>query len=668
MGRRPIALFSPLPPARTGTADYAQSLLNQLTRIMPVEVVESEPLVPRLRTNTLNLYQIANNPHHFHSYAHALRTPGVVVLHEANLHDLVKEKTLQAGDREAYLREVRFELYGEGGERLATDTSWVDTPQARSFTMLRRVLEKAEGCIVHSKFVERQVRLKGFRGPIRVIPHGADILESSGKTQRPGLGLKKDDFVIGVFGYQRRDKLTWECIQAFRTLLDTVKNSKLLIVGQPHPDVPIADWVSRLGLQDSVYELGFQEPAAFEDLISCCDVIVNLRYPTYGETSGTVMRAFGLGRSVIVSDVGAFAELPKDACMQIPVDDLTEQVLCGCLEWLASNPAQRHEMGRRARNWVQDNCSWESVARRYADFLESIGNGSSMSGGHREVGGSDTQLSSHDEIVEYLRKWRVEGNADVGGLQKACLDSHQHRLARTLQMMGAATSDQSVLEMGCYLQITPALRDLNGYKDVRGCFLGKLGEIDRRTIHADDGDVFSCEIDLFDAERDVFPYSEESFDCVVCGELLDHLQFDPMHMMKEIHRVLRLDGLLVLTTPNAASWAATAAVLQGDHPGFYTRYLPGDKTEDQASRHAREYTPKEVSRLLWDAGFAVVRLDTGPYDREDETTLWARSILRRHKLPTELRGSCIYALARKAAATMHRYPQWLYDYRDPVAK
>src|SRR5436305_10386603 len=116
------------------------------------------------------------------------------------------------------------------------------------------------------------------------------------------------------------------------------------------------------------------------------------------------------------------------------------------------------------------------------------------------------------------------------------------RLVRTLQLIPPGTAQDRVLDIGCYLQITPALRYILGYGDVRGCYLGSPG-IDEKTLKSRAGDTFECTIDLFDAEIDIFPYPSHHFDTIVCGEVLEHLQHDPMHMMSEIYRVLRPDGI-----------------------------------------------------------------------------------------------------------------------------
>src|SRR5256886_13561771 len=106
--------------------------------------------------------------------------------------------------------------------------------------------------------------------------------------------------------------------------------------------------------------------------MAAADIVLNLRYPTVGERSGSLLRALGLGRAVIVSDVGGFSEFPDDICLKAPVDAAEEDVLFEYLNLLVSRPDLALGMGARARCFVQRECNWDLVARRYASFLRSV--------------------------------------------------------------------------------------------------------------------------------------------------------------------------------------------------------------------------------------------------------------------------------------------------------
>lgn len=221
----------------------------------------------------------------------------------------------------------------------------------------------------------------------------------------------------------------------------------------------------------------------------------------------------------------------------------------------------------------------------------------------------------------------------------------------------------SILEMGSYMQITPALQYKLGYGYVRGCYYGKLGVIDHKSIQSESGEVFECDVDHFDAEKDVFPYADESFDTVLCCELLEHLHADPMFMMYEINRILKPGGHLLLTTPNIGSLRALSAVLQGYHPGFFPAYIyPRADTGEAHPRHNREYMPMEIQHLFTNAGFETVRLETGEFaDQPHPEHGWVTHLLDRYQLSKELRGDGIYALGQKTSAPIERWPGWLYS-------
>ena len=95
--------------------------------------------------------------------------------------------------------------------------------------------------------------------------------------------------------------------------------------------------------------LGFAPIEDFVGYLAACDIVLNLRYPTVGESSGTLLRALGLGKAVLVSEVGSFREFPDDVCLKVPVGAGEEDLIFEYLNLLVSRPEVAQALGGRAR-------------------------------------------------------------------------------------------------------------------------------------------------------------------------------------------------------------------------------------------------------------------------------------------------------------------------------
>ena len=244
---------------------------------------------------------------------------------------------------------------------------------------------------------------------------------------------------------------------------------------------------------------------------------------------------------------------------------------------------------------------------------------------------------------------------------RAYLKKHIPRLARTLALVPPPGSTGRVLELGCYMQITPLLERLCGYREVRGGYFGKPGRVDRKTMQFPDGE-FVCMVDHFDAERDPFPYPDEHFDLVIAGEIIEHLTYDPMHMLVEARRVLREGGYLLVTTPNVGSVTSVAKTLDGhDNPQIFFLYKrPGPGIEEEIG-HFREYTVYELGEAVKAAGFEVAQLFT-TFIAEYSTHLPLLKFLEENGYNPENRGEQSWCLAKKRSDfAVDRYPFFIYS-------
>src|SRR5207245_9440054 len=74
--------------------------------------------------------------------------------------------------------------------------------------------------------------------------------------------------------------------RGFRRVVRLVPNLKMILVGEPHPEFPIEPMIRALGLSANVRLLGFTPIEDFVGYLDACDIVLNLRYPTVGESSG----------------------------------------------------------------------------------------------------------------------------------------------------------------------------------------------------------------------------------------------------------------------------------------------------------------------------------------------------------------------------------------------
>ena len=364
-----VAYYSPLPPTRSGIADYSALLLPALeNRVDVVPIGRRRRLGPR--DVDVRLYHVGNNPDAHGWIVDTLRRkPGVVVLHDFVLHHLVAGLTVGRGNGHGYLDAMEREggvvgrLLGHGVLDKRIPPLWESRPE--DFHLAGEVLDLATGLIVHSRYVEGRARAAGYEGPIWRIPHPAWKVPAVEPAPIEGSPL------IGSFGNVNASKRIPQLLEAFAALRRERPDARLLLVGAVSPGFDLDRRLQRLGLsEEGIVREAYVEEDQLWSLMAACDVCVNLRAPTMGETSGSVIRQLSLGKPVVVSDVGWFAELPDSVALKVPVDAGETDALYAALELLARDEGARAAMSASALDLVGREHDLDRTAELYVAALE----------------------------------------------------------------------------------------------------------------------------------------------------------------------------------------------------------------------------------------------------------------------------------------------------------
>ncbi len=363
---------SPLPPVRSGIADYSLDLLPHLAELADVrlihlpgqpvapEIVQAWPMAPASETGKegrLPLYQMGNNRYHEGVMELARQIPGVLTLHDVVLHHLLLDVTLGRGEFYPYKERLTRD-HGWIGKAAALAKRWNAYGDAPVFGLPahRDLLRRQRGVLVHSEWAAAMVREEDPEIRVRAIsmgvplPPAADL--EAGRLLRRRFGLPEDQPVLGSFGFQTPIKRTGVAIRALA--YPGLERTHLLIVGEASKGLELEEEARRAGVADRVHVLGFIPFEDFEAAIAAVDLCLNLRYPTAGETSASLLRVLAAGRPAIVSDYAQFADLPHEVVIRVPLGGEEEPgELAALLRDLLANPERLRAMGDAAREHVR---------------------------------------------------------------------------------------------------------------------------------------------------------------------------------------------------------------------------------------------------------------------------------------------------------------------------
>lgn len=351
-----LGFFSPLPPARSGVAEYSQALLSALQRRYKIRLN---------RDGDVNLYHLGNNQLHASIYRHALERPGFVVLHDA----VLQHFALGYFNREQYVGEFVFN-YGDWNRGLA-ESLWSNRARSAGdsrffrYPMLKRVAEQSLGIIVHNPAAAAMVRDHFASAKVFEIPHlfaPPDLPHpAEAEHLRTQLGPRP---LFGLFGHLRESKRVLTVLRVFSEIPDCtlllageMASSDLRRASQPYLALP------------NVKRIGYMETEDYWTAALSVDVCINLRYPAAGETSGVSVGFMGAGKTVMMTDSMENSCYPDATCIKVGAGISEAAELHTLVRWLAEYRSSIQEIGINASRYIRSEHAIERVCDLYGKAL-----------------------------------------------------------------------------------------------------------------------------------------------------------------------------------------------------------------------------------------------------------------------------------------------------------
>ena len=330
-----LAWFSPLPPVRSGIAQYNHELLPSLVEVHDIELfVAATPtdyISPDARVQVfeahdfiwkhardpydLVVYQLGNAPCHDYMWAYLTRFPGLVVLHDGQLHHARGRTLLQQWHprQEDYRREFWFNHPDANPDLAELGAVGLLGSLTYLWPMLRIVVESSRAVLVHNEWLAEQIRDAQRDTPVHVVSMGvpeASPAPDARRRIRARHAIAESAVVFTAFGKGTPEKRVREAMRALASMADAVPQAHLLVAGETVEYYDVHAEAVALGIAERVTVAGYVADAEIDDYLEASDVCLCMRWPTSRETSASWLRCLAAGKPTISTDLVHTTDVP----------------------------------------------------------------------------------------------------------------------------------------------------------------------------------------------------------------------------------------------------------------------------------------------------------------------------------------------------------------------
>jgi glycosyltransferase involved in cell wall biosynthesis len=325
-----LSWFTPLPPVKSGIAQYSCELLPALSSLYQIDVFVDRPSISpdeRIRVfdahdflwkhrndpYDLCVYQMGNAPCHDYMWAYLVRYPGLVVLHDGQLHHARARQLLQQKRYDDYRSEFRFNHPDADPDLAELGVEGLLGSMTYFLPVLRAIVESSRLVVVHNRWLADQIHEAHPHARIDAIDMGVPEASShvgAAETIRRRHRIPDHAVVFLALGKVTPEKRILQAIRAMAALTDVAPDTHLLLAGEPVDYYDVIADATTLGVADRVTVAGFVDDADVDDYLAASDVCLCMRWPSLRETSASWLRCLAAGRPTITTDLAHTTDIP----------------------------------------------------------------------------------------------------------------------------------------------------------------------------------------------------------------------------------------------------------------------------------------------------------------------------------------------------------------------
>ncbi len=400
--KKRLAMLTPLPPSKSGIADYNAQFLPYLAKYFDIDLyvegytVKDANLTSAFHIFDVNdfakvassydaiLYAMGNSPFHAHMVPLLTRFPGIVELHDAYLSGLFSYIDFNLGSGN-YINDV-LEAHGSCARHYFAPFKKHANPIHDSMVHLpctKKILDHAIGLISYTPFSLETAKNhypEGWLAPYQTIPQMA-------LTQQPididtrnhikkELGLEPNSFIITTFGHVIWTKCGDQLIEAFaQSHLDEKSNVYLIFAGEMLKDDfgnKLLQIIQQSNVTHRIRITGFLAEETYEKYLRVTDLAIQLRKNCRGGTSKGVLDCLRYQVPVMVNNDASYKDYPDDIVIKLNANPSTDEI-SAALTYFADPSALKSYISR-SWHYVKTEHNPTRCAAMYAgtihEFME----------------------------------------------------------------------------------------------------------------------------------------------------------------------------------------------------------------------------------------------------------------------------------------------------------